>query len=51
MAYESLTGPIGGFRLDRAAALIAQTVYAGAAGKAPALREFLPKWADEGEDE
>ncbi|MFR9807062.1 hypothetical protein ACL02T_32915 [Pseudonocardia sp. RS010] len=44
--YEQLTGPLGGARLDYAAAIVSASVVNSSQAKGRARRpdEFLPKW-------
>lgn len=46
MAYEEINGLLGYARIDRAAALISQTVFnmMRSSGKAANLKEFMPRW-------
>ena len=47
MAYEKLTGPLGGARGDVQAALIASVIASVNRGKgqrAPTIADFMPRW-------
>ncbi|WP_051746320.1 phage tail assembly protein T [Nocardia rhamnosiphila] len=47
MAYERLTGPLGGARGDVQAALIASVIASVNRGKgqrAPTIADFMPRW-------
>jgi len=44
MVYERLYGPLGGYRDDYLAALIAATIAATFSKKPPPLSDFIPQW-------